>query len=119
MGALFGTTIQEMSANNFGADASCLKSVATVITFSMTALAYFFVVTFALNYLPKVGGDQGETDFGLTNANCYGENPWITDFEEKLLHAGVVGVVVLFMVNISAAAVQCFVHWKDAKKIEN
>merc|ERR1712050_223091 len=120
--ALFGTTVQGLSEANFGENASFLTSSATSVTFFITGCAYSYILAFANLHLPKTGGDEWDKnpDFGLTNASCYDKNPWMTDFEEKLLQTGVASVAVLFIVSFSVVFVQCFVHWRNtSKKVES
>jgi len=117
--ALFGTTVQEMSTINFGDNPSFLKSMATIITWSIAGFGYAVITAYSIINLPADEADnQSEDDFGLTNASCYGTNPWFTKFEEKLLASGATILMVLLLINVSVVSVQSFVHWKGQKKSE-
>merc|ERR1719486_639647 len=100
-----------------------MKSLATIGTWLMTGLAYMVIVVFVTSYFPRLGGEgDGECtknpDFGLTNANCYGENPWFSDFEEKINFGAAFIILTLNLVNIVLVCIQAFVNGRSASKAE-
>lgn len=119
--AFFGASIQEIAGNNFGEGKDSMKSLATIGTWLITGLAYMVVVVFVTSYFPRLSGEgDGEwtknPDFGLTNANCYGENPWFSDFEEKINFGASFIIFVLNFVNVVLICIQAFVHGRSAVK---
>jgi hypothetical protein len=120
--AFFGTSIQEIASNNFGEGKDSVKSIATMATWFITGAAYMAIVLFVASY-PRLSGEgDGEwtkdPDFGLTNANCYGENPWFNDFEEKIQSGAGFIIVTLNLVNLVLVCIQAFVNGRSACKAE-
>jgi hypothetical protein len=120
--AFFGTSIQEIASNNFGEGKDSVKSIATMATWFITGAAYMAIVLFVASY-PRLSGEgDGEwtkdPDFGLTNANCYGENPWFNDFEEQIQSGAGFIIVTLNLVNLVLVCIQAFVNGRSASKAE-
>lgn len=120
--AFFGTSIQEIASNNFGEGKDSVKSIATMATWFITGAAYMAIVVFVASY-PRLSGEgDGEwtkdPDFGLTNANCYGENPWFTDFEEQIQSGAGFIIVTLNLVNLVLVCIQAFVNGRSTCKAE-
>lgn len=117
--AFFGSSIQELSVNNFGSDKNCLKSVATIGTWLVTGVAYAFLLWFLMpgSHFPNLSGEgewKNKPDFGLVGTSCYDENPWMTDFEGKIAAGGGTIVSVLNIINIVVVVLNAFAHWKTA-----
>jgi len=120
--AFFGTSIQEIASNNFGEGKDSVKSIATIATWFITGAAYMAIVVFVASY-PRLSGEgDGEwtkdPDFGLTNANCYGENPWFNDFEEQIQSGAGFIIVTLNLVNLVLVCIQAFVNGRSTCKAE-
>jgi len=120
--AFFGTSIQEIASHNFGEGSDSVKSIATIATWLITGVAYMAIVCFLMSY-PRLSGEgDGEwtknPDFGLTNADCYGENPWFTDFEEQITFGAGFIVFTLNVVNVVLVCIQAFVNGRSASKAE-
>merc|ERR1712107_38388 len=108
------------ASNNFGEGKDSVKSIATIATWFITGSAYMAIVLFVASY-PRLSGEgDGEwtknPDFGLTNANCYGENPWFTDFEEKIQFGAGFIIFTLNIVNLILVCIQAFVNDRSASK---
>merc|ERR1719277_587991 len=104
--------------NNFGADKSSLKSMATIGTWLVTGVAYAFLIWFLMpgSHFPYLSGEgewKHKPDFGLAGT-CYDENPWMTDFETKIAAGGGIITCVLNIINILVVVLNAFVHWKTA-----
>jgi len=120
--AFFGTSIQEIASHNLGEGSDSAKSIATIATWFMTGAAYITIVGYVMSY-PRLSGEgDGEwtknPDFGLTDANCHGENPWFTDFEEQITVGGVFIMCTLNVVNVVLVCIQAFVNGRSASKAE-
>merc|ERR1712060_601177 len=117
--AFFGTSIQEITSNNFGESKDSVKSIATIGTWFVVGIAYLAIAVFVTSYYPRLSGEVGgewtkNPDFGLTNANCYGENPWFSDFEEKITSGARFIISALTLANVVVICIQAFVHGRNA-----
>ena len=119
---LFGIAIQEIAdptkaspdESDLGKRMSILATLVTTCLFYIGICFYIFVglPTLSFNQLSELTGElTGEEgsggeftkdlDFGLKDgATCWDENPWMGDFQDKLLRTGVGIQAVLIVTNV-------------------
>ena len=114
---LFGIAIQEIAdptkASPDDPDFYRMSILATLVTtclFYIGICFYIFVGLPRLNFnqLSELTGEEGsggeftkDLDFGLKDgATCWDENPWMGDFEKKLLRTGVGILAILIVTNV-------------------
>ena len=115
---LFGIAIQEIAdptkaspdESDLGKRMSILATLVTTCLFYIGICFYIFVGLPRLNFnqLSELTGEEGsggeftkDLDFGLKDgATCWDENPWMGDFEKKLLRTGVGILAILIVTNV-------------------
>ena len=115
---LFGIAIQEIADPtnassddpDFGKRMSILRTLVTTCLFYIGILFYIFVGLPRLSFtqLSELTGEEGsggeftkDLDFGLKDgATCWDENPWMGDFQDKLLRTGVGIQAILIVTNV-------------------
>eukprot|EP00964_Phaeocystis_antarctica_P143957 scaffold109629_cov59-Phaeocystis_antarctica.AAC.1 len=116
---LFGIAIQEIAdptkassddRGDFYKRMSILATLVTTCLFYIGICFYIFVglPTLSFNQLSELTGEEGsgseftkDLDFGLKDgATCWDENPWMGDFQDKLLRTGVGIQAILIVTNV-------------------
>jgi len=118
--AFFGASIQQIAGYHFGEEADTLKAVATLGTWFVAGFAYIIIVAFLFVGLPDVSGDSRDwpdADFNL-NGDCFGENPWFTDYEGTISSGAWLVIGVLNLTNVVLVSLQACVHGRSTSQVK-
>jgi len=116
--AFFGVSMQQMAEQHFGEGADTLKSAATIGTWIITGLAYFFVFVFMVWGLPDLDGEFGNNNLDFNLNSCYDTNPWFSDYESRLRSSAWLMVFVLVLVNVVVVSLQAVVYSRSASQVK-